>query len=92
VGPYAKLTLGCSGATQCKVQIQILNVSVAWCSDIGHFRSHDAWVSAGAVVGRCPSGTHHADMVGLDVRVLVDAAPDLRVVFNGILIMGCFRR
>jgi hypothetical protein len=41
---------------------------------------------------RHPSGTHHADMASLDCRVLADVAPDLKVVFNRILIRGHTQR
>jgi hypothetical protein len=34
------------------------------------------------VTGRRSSGTHHVDTVGLDGRVPVDVAHNLRVVFN----------
>jgi hypothetical protein len=75
-----------------EVQIQILNKSIAWCLGFERFRSPDGWLSAGAVVRRLPSGTHHADKVSLDDRVSAGIAPNLRVVFNGISIKGRFQR
>jgi hypothetical protein len=63
-----------------EVRIDVLKHSIVGCLCIRCFRSLDGWVSIGIVVGRCPIGTHHADTVDLDDRVLVDNAHDLRVV------------
>jgi hypothetical protein len=71
-----------------EVWIEILNDSIAWSPRIRRFRSFDGWVSAGNVSRGCLGRTHHADVAGLNGRVSVDPAPNLRVVFNGVLIGG----
>jgi hypothetical protein len=71
-----------------EVWIEVLNHSMAGCPCIRRFRSSNGWVSAGAILRRHPSRAHHSDAVSLDGKVLGDAAPDLWVVFGGILIGG----
>jgi hypothetical protein len=68
------------------VHIEILNNSIVGCLCIRHFRSFDGWVSNGNVSGRSSRGTHHVDTTFLDDWVLVDAVPNLMVVFNGVSI------
>jgi hypothetical protein len=75
--------------TTSKVRIEVPNHSVTRCLCIERFRSPDDWVSTGAILRRCPGGVRHATKVSIDDRVLGDAAPDLTVVFEGILIRGC---
>jgi hypothetical protein len=49
-----------------EVWIEVLNHYVAGCACIGWFRSPDGWVSARTVTGKCSSGTHNADAIGLN--------------------------
>jgi hypothetical protein len=67
-------------------RIQIPDQNVAGCPSIGRFRYLDSRISVGAVLKGCSCRGHHVDIVVLNSRVPVDTAPDLRVVFDGILI------
>jgi hypothetical protein len=71
-----------------EVQIEVPNHFVDGCPCIRRFRSPDGWVFAGTVPRMCPRGTHHVDAVGLDGWVPANTAPDLKVVFDGVLISG----
>jgi hypothetical protein len=75
-----------------QVRIEIPDDYVAGCPCIERFRCPYGWVFARTILGRCLGGTHHATAVGIDGRVPADAAPDLKVVFDGIPINGHSRR
>jgi hypothetical protein len=60
-----------------EVWIEISNNSIAGCSCIGCFRSSDGWIPIGTVTERRSGGTNHADTVGLDGRVPVNATHNL---------------
>jgi hypothetical protein len=71
-----------------EIQIEVPDHSVVWCPCVGHFGSPDRWVSTRIVAGSRPAGTHHADSVSLSGRIPIDAAPNLRIAFDGVPIGG----
>jgi hypothetical protein len=71
-----------------EVRIKIPNHPVARCPYIRCYRSPDGWVFTRTVTRRCHGETHHADAAGLNIRVLVDIAPEFRVIFDGVPIGG----
>jgi hypothetical protein len=74
-----------------EVWIKVPNQFVAGRLGIERFRSPHGCVSAGTALRRCPIRTHHVDAVGLDGMVPADAAPNHRIVLDGVLICGSSR-